>query len=58
MLDMIGEIIRLIVESLLGGTLIVTLVTLRAKRKRANEEAKSVELDNNKKLLDSSMNIL
>ena len=53
MLDMIGEIIRLIVESLLGGTLIVTLVTLRAKRKRANEEAKSVELDNNKKLLDS-----
>lgn len=47
------QMIHLAVDAILGGTLIVTLVTLRAKRKRANEEAKAVELDNNKKLLDS-----
>ena len=51
--DFTRQMIHLAVDALLGGTLIVTLVTLRAKRKRANEEAKSVELDNNKKLLDS-----
>lgn len=47
------EMIHLAVDAILGGTLVVTLVTLRAKRKRATEEAKAVELDNNKKLLDS-----
>lgn len=47
------QMIHLTVDAILGGTLIVTLVTLRAKRKRANEEAKAVELDNSKKLLDS-----
>lgn len=47
------QMIHLAVDAVLGGTLIVTLVTLRAKRKKANEEAKSIELDNNKKLMDS-----
>lgn len=47
------QMIHLAVDAILGGTLIVTLVTLRAKKKKANEEAKAVELDNNKKLLDS-----
>lgn len=47
------QMIHLAVDALLGGTLVVTLVTLRAKRKKAHEEAKAVELDNSKKLLDS-----
>lgn len=49
---MTEEIIRLIIEALLGGSLIVTLVTLRHTKKKASEEARSIELDNNKKLLD------
>jgi len=49
---MTEEIIRLVIEALMGGTLIVTLVTLRSTKKKAAEEAKSMELDNNRKLLD------
>ena len=47
------QIILLVANAILGGTLIVTLVTLRAKRKKANEEAKAAELENNKSLMDS-----
>lgn len=49
---MTEEIIRIIIEAILGGTLIVTLVTLRSTKKKASEEAKSMEIDNNKKLID------
>lgn len=49
---MTEEIIRIIIEAVLGGTLIVTLVTLRSTKKKASEEAKSMEIDNNKKLID------
>lgn len=49
---MTEEIIRLVIESVLGGTLIVTLVTLRSTKKKASEEAKSMEIDNLKKLID------
>ena len=48
---MTEEIIRIIIEAVLGGTLIVTLVTLRSTKKKASEEAKSMEIDNNKKLI-------
>lgn len=47
------QIIHLVAEAILGGTLIVTLVTLRAKRKKANEEARAAELGNSKSLMDS-----
>lgn len=49
---MTEEIIRIIIEAVLGGTLIVTLVTLRSTKKKASEEAKSMEIDNNKKLIE------
>ncbi len=49
---MTEEIIRIIIEAILGGTLIVTLVTLRSTKKKASEEARSIEIDNNKKLID------
>ena len=49
---MTEEIIRIIIEAVLGGTLIVTLVTLRSTKKKASEEAKSMKIDNNKKLID------
>lgn len=50
---MTTEIILAIIEAVLGGTLIVTLVTLRSTKKKASEEAKSMEIDNNKRLMDS-----
>lgn len=50
---MTAEIIRLIIEALMGGTLIVTLVTLRSTRKKAAEEARTIEIDNNQKLLSN-----
>lgn len=50
---MTETIIRSIIEALLGGTLIVTLFTLKSTKKKAEEAVKSLELDNNKKLLDS-----
>lgn len=55
---MTAEIIRLIIEAVLGGTLIVTLVTLRATRKKADEEAKAMEIDNNRKLMDNFENYI
>lgn len=36
---------------LLGGGLVATLVTIRSLKKKAEEEAKSVALDNEKKLM-------
>ena len=47
------EILRLIFEFLLSGTLIVTLVTLRATRRKAQEEARQKAIDNDKSLIDS-----
>ena len=49
---MTEEIFRIIIEAILGGTLIVTLVTLRSTKKKASEEARSMEIDNNKRLMD------
>lgn len=49
---MIAEIIRLVIEAALGGTLVVTLVTLRSTKKKASEEARGLEIDNNKRLMD------
>ncbi|MCQ2351258.1 MAG: hypothetical protein MJ003_04715 [Paludibacteraceae bacterium] len=50
---MLETIIRSVIEALLGGALIVTLVTLKSTKKKAEEAVKSMELDNSKKLLDS-----
>ena len=47
------EILRIVVEALMTGTVIVTLVTLGATKKKASEEARSIEIDNNKNLMDS-----
>ena len=55
---MTGEIIRIIVEAVLGGTLIVTLVTLRSTKKKADEEAKAMEIDNNRKLMENFENYI
>ncbi|MCQ2313280.1 MAG: hypothetical protein MJZ84_07540 [Paludibacteraceae bacterium] len=49
---MLAEIIRIVIEAVLGGTLIVTLVTLRSTKKKASEEARGLEIDNNKRLMD------
>ena len=40
------ELISLILNAILGGSLIVTLVTLRATRLKATADAKGSELDN------------
>ncbi len=50
---MTAEIIRILIEALMGGTLVVTLVTLRSTRKKASEEARSLEIDNSQKLLSN-----
>lgn len=50
---MTTEIIRILLEALMGGTLVVTLVTLRSTRKKASEEARSIEIDNSQKLLSN-----
>ncbi len=41
-----SQIISLLLNAILGGSLIVTLVTLRATKNKANAEAKGSELDN------------
>ena len=50
---MTEEIIRIIIEAVLGGTLIVTLVTLRSTKKKAAEQAKSIEIDNDKNIMQN-----
>jgi predicted nucleic acid-binding Zn-ribbon protein len=40
------EYVSMILNALLGGSLIVTLVTLRPARRKANAEAKASDLDN------------
>lgn len=47
------EILRLVFEFLLSGTLIVTLVTLRATRRKAQEDARRVAIDNDKELMSN-----
>ncbi|MBR3565336.1 MAG: hypothetical protein IKN91_03275 [Paludibacteraceae bacterium] len=46
------EIIRLIFEFVLSGTLIVTLVTLRSTRQKAQQDARKSTLDNDKALMN------
>ena len=48
---MTAEIIRMVIEAVLGGTLLVTLVTLRSSRKKAQEEARRATIDNDKELM-------
>lgn len=48
------EWIRTVMEALLGGSLVVTLLTLRATRRKATAEAASVERDNRSKDMDLS----
>ena len=50
---MTADILRLILEAVMSGTLIVTLVTLRSTRKKASEEARAIEIDNSQKLLSN-----
>ncbi len=40
------ELVSLILNAILGGSLVVTLVTLRSTKKKASAEAKASELDN------------
>ena len=48
----IFAIVSAILNLLLTGSNIVTLVTLRSQRAKAQEEAKSLALDNDKKVSD------
>lgn len=48
-----NEIVRMIIESLLGGTLIVTLVTLRSTRRKAREDVRAAAIENDKALMNS-----
>jgi hypothetical protein len=52
---MLLEIISLVLNALLGGGLIVTVVTLKSARKKANEEAKSAALTNMENAADILM---
>ena len=45
-------LVSVILNLLLTGSNIVTLVTLRSQRAKAHEEAKSLALDNDKKVSD------
>lgn len=47
------EILRLVFECVLTSTLIVTLVTLRATKRKAHEEARRAVIDNDKVLMDN-----
>lgn len=48
-----NEIVRMIIDSLLGGTLIVTLVTLRSTRRKAREDVRAAAIENDKALMNS-----
>ena len=50
---MIMEVIRMVIEAVLGGTLLVTITTLKASRKKAIEEARRSTIDNDKELMIS-----
>ena len=50
---MTEEIIRIIIEALMSGALIITLVTLRSTKKKAAEQAKSIEIDNDKNIMQN-----
>lgn len=49
------EILSLVLNLLLGGGLLVTLLTLRSTRKMADEQAKGAELDNDSKASSTLM---
>lgn len=48
---MTAEIIRMVIEVIVGGTFLVTIATLRASRKKAIEEARRTAIDNDKELI-------
>ena len=50
---MTEEIIRIIFEALMSGALVVTLVTLRSTKKKADEQAKSIAIDNDKNIMQN-----
>ena len=50
---MTEEIIRIIIVALMSGALIITLVTLRSTKKKAAEQAKSIEIDNDKNIMQN-----
>ena len=45
------DILRLIVDLMMGGSLIVTLFTLRSTRRKASEDARSAAIENDKSLM-------
>ncbi len=47
------ETISIILNALLSGGLVVTLVTIKSTRAKAKANAKAVEIDNARKLLDN-----
>jgi flagellar basal body-associated protein FliL len=52
-MDWIG-IISLVLNLLFGGGLFMSLVTLKSERKKAESEAKGVEISNTEKLLETN----
>ncbi|MDR0872980.1 MAG: hypothetical protein LBN27_05870 [Prevotellaceae bacterium] len=51
-------IISLIINLLLGGTLIVTLATLKSTKDKAEFEAKNTEVDYVKNMMDTQVNFI
>lgn len=49
------DVISLVLNLVLGGGLLVTLLTLRSQRKLADEQAKGAELDNDSKASETLM---
>ncbi len=47
------EFVSIVLNALLSGGLVVTLVTIRSIKRKARSEAKSVEIDNAEKLLEN-----
>lgn len=48
-MDTLG-IISIILNAVFGGTIVVTLITLRSVKRKAAEEARSLALDNDRKV--------
>ena len=47
------EIVRTIIEALLSGTCIIAFATLRATRRKAEQDARRNTIDNDKALMDN-----
>lgn len=48
-MDTLG-IISIILNAVFGGTIVVTLITLRSVKRKAAEEARSIAIDNDRKV--------